>query len=122
MTLMIGPHSSNGSAMAIMPWPSAWSETYRHVGGVIQTASSTFQDVFDRRRTWRAEWTLIPSGSQSTLRTEFERDSTLDMSPPDSGSSTYYQVYIVGDFESTHVHTGTVGSPRYNVRMAFQET
>lgn len=121
-SLKIGPHSSTGSAMAAMPYPSEFGYIVQPIGGTHNTSASVYRDVFDRRHTWIYRWNMIPSGSLATLKTEFDRNITLDMTPVEVDDSTYYEVVITSGFDVQPTHVGVVGSPRFNLSLTFQET
>ena len=118
----LGAHSSTGSAMTTMPYPTEYNYTIQHIGGVHNTAASVYQDTFDRRHTWQYGFRMLTVTELGTVASEFNRDTTLDMTPVEIDDATYYNVIIVGGFSATPVHTGTVGSPYFDLSLTFQET
>lgn len=115
MTFMIGPHSSNGSAMAAMPEPkTGWGDDTEEVGGVHFTSTCRIKDVFGSYRRWTFTWPPLTPAEKSTLGTEAARTTSLDMCPPEvAGSSPYYHVVSEGGLKRRQVSTGVSGSQHY---------
>jgi hypothetical protein len=121
-TFKLGPHSSTGSAASAMAYPTGFDYTSQKVGGTHNTSASVYQDTFDRRLTWQYRWRMLTATELAQLKTEFDRDTSLDMSPVEVDDGTYYQVVITSGFDVSPVYTGIVGSPYFDLALTFQET
>jgi hypothetical protein len=117
----LGPHSSTGSARAAMPWPKVWQMNFTQTGGVHQTSASVYKDVFSSKRAWDVRWEFLTEANRNTLRAEWERTTSLDWTPPDTGSASYYEVLSVDPWREENAVTVVAGSYRYHVNMRFQE-
>lgn len=124
--MMLGPHSSDGSARAVMPWPKAWTVSGAEIGGEIETSACVFKDILHGdRRMWSFSWEGISEANRNTLRAEYVRTTNLDLTAPDQGSSGWYEVVpVTNSWQETPVRDRVLaqGYFRYDINFGMKET